>query len=183
MRLFIANARERCDESKTCSSNFYGKNPMTYPSKQDIWLILVVAVAGFALLGATAHNLFFKGINHPAAWILTGATILYLAVIFVLAYPVSYEIAPPFLIIRSGLFQSRIALSSIESVKPSRNPASAPAWSLDRLQINYQKKGKPAFTLVSPNNKQSFLNELIQSTGGLRLEADGVVRDHTSRND
>jgi len=155
---------------------------MKYPSKQDLWLILVVAGAGVALLGATAHNLFSKGIDHPATWILMGTSLFYLAVIFVLAYPVSYEIAPPYLIIRSGLFRSRIALSSLTSVTPTRNPLSAPAWSLDRLRIDYQnKKGKPTFALVSPQNKQSFLNELVQATTGLRLEADVVVRDHTSR--
>jgi len=67
---------------------------MTYPSKKDLWLILVVAVAGFALLGATAHKLIFKGMDHPATWILMGTLIFYLAVIFIVAYPVSYEIAP-----------------------------------------------------------------------------------------
>jgi hypothetical protein len=154
---------------------------MTYPSKKDLWLILVVAVAGFALLGATVHNLIFKGLEHPAAWILMGTSIFYLAVIFGLAYPVSYEIAPPSLIIRSGLFSSRIALSSIESVKPTRNPLSAPAWSLDRLQINYRKKGRHTFTLVSPENKQSFLNELVQSTDGLRLQVDEVLRIENSK--
>lgn len=149
---------------------------MTYPSKKDLWLILIVAVAGLALLSAAAHNLFFKGMDHPAALILMGTSIFYLAVIFGVAYPVSYAIAPPFLVIRSGLFRSRIALSSIESVKPTRNPISAPAWSLDRLQISYLKKGNLTFTLVSPEDKQSFLNELVQSTDGLKVQADEVVR-------
>jgi hypothetical protein len=154
---------------------------MTYPSKKDIWLVLVVAVAGFALFGATAHKLIFKGMEHPATWILMGTSIFYLAVILIVAYPVSYEIVPPYLVIRSGMFHSRIALSSIESVKPTRNPASAPAWSLDRLQIDYRKKGKHTFTLISPENKQFFLNELIQSTDGLRLQANEVVRTENSK--
>ena len=89
---------------------------------------------------------------------------------------VSYEITPPDLLIRSGLTRSRITLSSIEAVQPTRNPASSPALSLDRLQIDYKKKGELTFTLISPENKKDFLNELVQKTEGLQHREEGVIR-------
>jgi hypothetical protein len=97
-----------------------------------------------------------------------------MAVMFGLAYPVSYEITQSELIIRSGLTRNSIEISSIESVKPSRNPLSSPAWSLDRLRIDYRRKDKLTFLLISPEEKSAFLNELVFKTNGLSLQGDKV---------
>jgi hypothetical protein len=54
------------------------------------------------------------------------------AVLFT-TFPLNYEIASGELVARSGLMRWRVPLDAIQEVSPSRNPASAPAWSLDRL--------------------------------------------------
>ena len=149
---------------------------IVHRSKVDSWLALVVISAGVLLAGDVTYQFFTKGMSHPATWILLLSLIFYIAIIIIFAYPVSYEIAPPDLLIRSGLTRSRITLSSIESVEPTRNPASSPALSLDRLQIDYKKKGKATFTLISPENKSAFLNELVQKSEGLQLQEERIIR-------
>ncbi|MBQ7823750.1 MAG: PH domain-containing protein [Bacteroidaceae bacterium] len=50
----------------------------------------------------------------------------------------------------------KISVTKIKTIKETHNPLSSYALSLDRLKIEYEK----TFTLVSPDNKQDFVNEL-----------------------
>jgi hypothetical protein len=149
---------------------------MIYRSKVDWWLALIVAFGGIMLLAAGMNSLLTKGLDHPATWALVFTFIFYAAVVFMLAFPVSYEITSSVLHIRSGALKYRISLSSIEGVYPTRNPLSAPAWSLDRLHIDYRKKGKKTYALISPEDKESFLRELVQKTSGLEKRGHKVIR-------
>jgi hypothetical protein len=79
--------------------------------------------------------------------------------------------------IRSGVLKGDIPIASITSVTPTHNPLSAPALSLDRLAISYEKGGHPRLGLVSPKEKAAFLQELSARDPGLRAEGDGLVRD------
>ena len=157
------------------------QNEIIYTSKKDWWLMVIIAAAGLALVGGAAYQVSTNGLTHPASWILLLCLLFYLAVVLIFAYPVSYEIRPPDLLIRAGLTRSRITLSSIEAVSPTRNPASAPALSLDRLRIDYLKNGKSTFSLISPEEKTGFLTNLAQTTDGLELRGDQIVRPSMSK--
>ncbi len=128
------------------------------------------------LIGTAINLLFTRGIHHPTTLIMLLTSAFYLFIIFICAYPVYYKIEPPILLIKSGVFTYRISLSSIEEVKPTRNPISAPAWSLDRLHIAYRKKGKTTFALISPLNKDKFLRELVDNSPGLEHRGSGIVQ-------
>jgi len=123
------------------------ENQIIYSSKKDLWLVLIIALVGLALAGATTYYLCANGIRHPLTWILLLGFLFFSAVVLICAYPVSYTITPSELLIRSGLTRYCITLSSIEAVQPTRNPLSSPALSLDRLQIDYRKKGKLTFEI------------------------------------
>ncbi len=135
-----------------------------------------MAFTGIMLVGAAINLVASRGMNHPATWILIGTTLFYVAILHIFTYPVYYEVTDKELIIRSGLLQQTIPLSSIDEARPTRNPLSAPAWSLDRLHIGYRKKGKKTFTLISPENRNSFMRELVQKSSGLKLDGNTVIR-------
>ena len=149
---------------------------MVYHSKEDAWLVGLVAAAIIIPLLLGFYHLFAPGGHVQEGWsaLLVGATTG--AVVLWLTYPLYYEITPAELKIRCGLLiRQRIPLSAIEEVSPTRNPASAPAWSLDRLRVNYRKGGETGAALISPADKEGFLRELAAS-GGLELRGDGIVR-------
>jgi hypothetical protein len=50
-----------------------------------------------------------------------------------------------------------IRLDEIESIVPTHDPRSSPALSLDRLRINYRRRGKLRAILISPADKEGFL--------------------------
>jgi len=106
---------------------------------------------------------------------LTGAVTGLIVLLF--TFPLYYEITPTKLLIRSGIFMRRqIPSREIKDVSPTRNPSGARAWSLDRLQVNYQRDGEESFVLISPAHKSRFLNELISRETGLEMRAERVIR-------
>jgi membrane protein YdbS with pleckstrin-like domain len=145
---------------------------MIHYSKKDAWLVAVVTVAILLPLLISLSLFFETGGN----WV-AGATPLLALVILVLvlalSYPLYYEITPSGLTIRAGiLVRQQIPLDSIREVFPTRNPLSAPAWSLDRLRVNYEG----GYALISPKDKASFMEELINSDAGLEMKDGRVVR-------
>jgi hypothetical protein len=151
-------------------------NDRIYKSKVDLWLAWLVIGSGVLMIGGTVHVLYSEGFSHPAAFTLIASSALYIAVMLGLAWPVTYQVTQTSLIIRSGLTKITIELSGIETIKPSRNPLSSPAWSLDRLRIDYRRKAKPAFILISPEDRSAFLNELGQKIGSLSPQRDKAAK-------
>ncbi|WP_171258493.1 PH domain-containing protein, partial [Acinetobacter pittii] len=63
------------------------------------------------------------------------------------------------------VFRWKININDITRIEPTHNPLSSPALSLDRLKIYYRKDGRVATVMISPKDKESFLNTLNNSSG------------------
>lgn len=128
--------------------------------------ILLICITGGAFLLATG-----SGWNFALGIAALAASLAYLW----LTIPVNYQITDEDLRVRGGPFRWKIPLGSILRVRPTRNPLSAPAWSLARLHISYKKKGRKSFVLISPRDRGAFLKELQKATPGLQASGDGLV--------
>lgn len=103
------------------------------------------------VLGGTSLLMIMEGIWQPVIIIL-------LAISFIIHMMINtwYEIGGGMLTIKCGFFYMKgIPLEEIKSIRPSRNPLSMPAFSLDRLEIRF---GKTGYVLISPKEKSEFLN-------------------------
>jgi len=91
-----------------------------------------------------------------------------------LVFPVRYGLADAYLVVRFGLCRQRIPLAAISEVKPTSNPLSAPALSLDRLHIRF---GEGVFkaVMISPADRNRFLDELARKAG-LNREGERLFR-------
>ena len=150
---------------------------MQYYSKKDWWLVALVWAGLLLPLGIGIYNLVAADGNKRAGLILliictfTGASVL------LLTYPLYYEITASKLIIRCGVIvRKEIPLSWIVEARSTRNPLSAAAWSLDRLQVDYIRDGGVSSLLVSPEDKLNFLRELAGNDVGLELNCGRVIR-------
>ncbi|TGD79608.1 PH domain-containing protein [Hymenobacter wooponensis] len=97
-----------------------------------------------------------------------GASLVVLAIAAFLVYllvPTRYTLTSQELVIISGPIHKRVPLTSITSIRPTRNPISSPALSLDRLEVRY---GKFDLVLISPADKAGFLAALHQLIPALR---------------
>lgn len=141
-----------------------------FRSKVDWWLagILMMAAAGATLAAVVA---IVTGNGTAAA--LIGWLGLF-ALLRGLVFPMRYGIGAGQLVIRHGLVRQRCKLSEIIEVRPTRNPLSSPALSLDRLMV---KRGEGAFdsVMVSPADREAFL-ALLADAAGLARRGDTLRR-------
>ena len=153
---------------------------MIHYSKKDWWLVGLVLAAIVVPIVLGLFFVFWVGASpagEPARSLLvigavTGATVL------LLTYPLYYRVTESELIVRCGaLMQRHISLAAIDEVSPTWDSSSGPAWSLDRLRVDYQKKGEQTSVIISPKDKISFMKELSASDAGLKLRGDRLVRE------
>jgi hypothetical protein len=149
---------------------------MVYRSKKDLWLFRLVWGAALAPLAVGLFHLLAPGGNVALGWTLVRAGVVIAAVLVFTTYPLDYEIATGQLVARCGLMRWRVPLDSIVEVRPSRNPVSAPTWSLDRLRVEYVKGGSTRTLYVSPEDKAAFLRGLADAAPGLEVRGDRAVR-------
>jgi hypothetical protein len=149
---------------------------MVYRSKKDLWLFGLVWVAVLAPLAVGLFNVVAPGGNVELGSALLRVGVVTAAAVLLTTCPLNYEIESGELVARSGVMRWRVPLGSIQEVRPSRNPASAPAWSLDRLRVEYLKGTATRTLYVSPEDKAAFLFDLVDSTPGLELRGDQAVR-------
>jgi len=97
---------------------------------------------------------FFTG---PEIWPVLLISAFWVAFVFWLYAATKYEVTGDALIIHAGLNNRGVTVRSIGSVKDSRIAMASPAFSLDRLEIQY---GAGKVILISPKDKAGFLTDL-----------------------
>lgn len=144
-------------------------------SKKDGWLVAVVAV-GFLFPLLLGTYLWIEKDWSPSLLNVFIGSFLMIGIFVGLLYPLHYEIDDSTLTIRSGLTRKKIPILSIRQVSPSNDWNSAPAWSLDRLRIDWESTDPACATLVSPEDKMKFLQDLNQVDPELEVRGNTLVR-------
>ena len=145
---------------------------LIFPSKVDRWLLALIAVPLAISVGATVSAL----LAHPpleAVLLIVGIEALLFGFISWTFRSTRYLVSDREVIVRSGPFRWRIEIATIESIRPSRNPISSPAMSLDRLQIRY---GNGRVLLISPEDRIGFLDAMVARSPGLLRSGEQVRR-------
>lgn len=138
-----------------------------FATKVDNWLLAVLVGAGIV----TVASVLLSAATDPRAAVVGLVVVaLTFGMVLLLAVPTHYTIGTSELVVRSGVLRYRIPLDGIIRVYPTRNPLSAPAWSLNRLGIVYTKGRSRSFALISPERRDEFL-ELLAARA--RLESVG----------
>ncbi|KAF1015411.1 MAG: hypothetical protein GAK29_04567 [Acinetobacter bereziniae] len=131
-----------------------------FRSKIDWWVLgFLIAMTG--LLIQLLFTMYAKGTmaeypEHTAVYILT------IAVIWWPALNTRYIIQENSLTIHCLFLKWNIPLANIQKMTPSHDSIASPALSLDRLKIEYIKEGEHKQILVSPRNRQAFI-EAVQT--------------------
>lgn len=149
---------------------------MVHYSKKDWWLVATALLAVLLPLILGAAFSVFKARGAGSLLIVIGIVIG--GVLLLLTYPLYYCITSSELIVRCGVLMRRhIPLAAIDEVEPDGNLLGAPAWSLDRLRVDYRKNGQRTFVLVSPDDKSAFMQELSSADADLKMKDDRLLRE------
>ena len=131
-------------------------NAKTYKSNVDLWIaIILILVVVLGIFSIIVSIFFGTSVNESIGLGITGIVMILSVLIFL---PVNYTLLESQLLIRFGLFRHRINYQDIKSVKKTFNLLSSPALSLKRIEIQYSKG--IGFTLISPNDIESFVKDL-----------------------
>jgi Bacterial PH domain len=151
---------------------------MKYRSKKDPWVLVLVWIAILFPLtfGFCAVHIESEPLLVGSGWVSLAVGSLFALSLALLSFPLYYEITSSTLRIRCGLLLQEIPFSSIQAILPTRNPLPAPAWSLDRLQVNYGVGEKPFCALIAPHDKEDFLCKLAECDSELEVKAGSVLR-------
>ncbi len=130
---------------------------MYFPSKKDLWLALLIWAAMLicVLPPLLAGEFVALLIMLPIAgfiywfWSTTG-----------------YLVADGYLVIKYGPIRKKVLIKEISKITKTRNPISAPALSLDRLEITY---GKYGLAIISPEKQEEFIALLLQENPNIRV--------------
>lgn len=146
--------------------------PARYPSKRDPWIVVVLWLSIATLLfgvwvvwQAPGTALFRVG--------LTAVFALFAGFIVWILHGTRYELRGEALVIRSGPFRWSRSVHAIREVRPTRNPLSSPALSLDRLAVRFRGQKLPV--MISPVRSDEFLADLLARAPHLERRGDRVV--------
>jgi len=148
----------------------------TFRSKVDLWLGLVLAMAVVVEFGVGSLFLAKPPVSRGAGVLIAAGCYALAGFLAWIALGTRYEIGDGELLAVSGPFRFRVPLDGIRAVRPTHNPLSAPACSLDRLHIDYDDvSGRRRWLLVSPKDKEGFLQALQVAVPGSQIEGDRLV--------
>lgn len=120
----------------------------TYRSKVDLWLLFFI----YAVIIASIVPIGYSGDVFKSVII----AIVLIVPITVYMFNIKYIIRGSSLIVKDGIFSHVYDINDIRSIKPTHTLLSAPAASLDRLEINFTHDT----LIVSPRHKYDFIRQL-----------------------
>ena len=119
-----------------------------YPTKVSITLILIISLIMGCILISLAVS---------SKWIPFFINLLLYVSVVYLMVSIKYEINESQLIIHQAMGKMVIDINTIKSIEPTHSILSAPASSLDRLRISYNKYDD---VVISPRRKEEFIRQL-----------------------
>ena len=119
-----------------------------YPTKVSITLILIISIIMGCILISLAVS---------SKWIPFFIDLLLYVSLVYLMVSIKYEINESQLIIHQAMGKMVIDINTIKSIEPTHTILSAPASSLDRLRISYNKYDD---VVISPRRKEEFIRQL-----------------------
>ncbi len=140
-----------------------------FRSAVDRWLA-VVLVAGPAV--GVLLPLFAAYGHAEWPWPSFISAVVFGAIYGLFLFPLWYELGEDAVIIRFGRFRSRVRYAELRAVRPTGNPISSPALSLDRLHLD---AGSALGPNISPRERDAFLDALVARCPHLRREGDALV--------
>ncbi len=144
-----------------------------FHSKRDLWIVILIW-AGMLLAAVAAVAQFRTGAPLLQRLLILGASVIVVAFVLSMVYGIRYTLGDTNLTVTCGPFRYTIPLDAIDLVRPSRNPLSSPAASLDRLLIKWD--GERKRILISPQDKMAFMDELKSRCAQLARVDDELVR-------
>ena len=145
-----------------------------FTSKIDFWLAFLILGSSLLLILVPVwewmyNNSSIKRILFISLFTMPGAILLLL-----IFFNVKYSLSDDELFVKNGFSTQSIPLKDIIYIIPTNSMLSAPALSLDRIEIRYEGGS----IVISPKDKEGFYHAIQQRVPALKTDGDdGLIKN------
>ncbi len=145
-----------------------------FASKIDLWLAFLILGSSLLLILVPVgeyiyNNSSIKRIIFISFFTMPGAILLLL-----IFFSVKYSLSDDELLVNYGFSTRSISLKDITQITPTNSKLSAPALSLDRIEIIY----KGGSIVISPKDKDRFYYAIQERVPALKTDGnDGLIKN------
>ena len=145
-----------------------------FTSKIDFWLAFLILGSSLLLVLVPVwewmyNNSSIKRIIFISLFTIPGAILLLL-----MFFSVNYSLSNDELLVSYGFSTQSISLEDIAQITPTSSTLSAPALSLDRIEIRYEGGS----IVISPKDKDRFYHAIQERVPALKNDGnDGLIKN------
>ena len=145
-----------------------------FTSKIDFWLAFLILGSSLLLILVPVwewmyNNSSIKRILFMNLFTMPGAILLLL-----IFFNVKYSLSDDELFVKNGFSTQSIPLKDIIYIIPTNSMLSAPALSLDRIEIRYEGGS----IVISPKDREGFYHAIQQRVPALKTDGDdGLIKN------
>ena len=145
-----------------------------FTSKIDFWLAFLILGSSLLLILVPVwewmyNNSSIKRILFISLFTMPGAILLLL-----IFFNIKYSLSDDELFVKNGFSTQSIPLKDIIYIIPTNSMLSAPALSLDRIEIRYEGGS----IVISPKDKEGFYHAIQERVPALETDGDdGLIRN------
>lgn len=140
-----------------------------FASKIDFWLGFIILGSSLLLILLPLWELLYNNSTIERIMFISLFTIPSALLMLLIFFNIKYSLSDDKLLVKNGFFTQSIFLKDIAYITPTNSRASAPALSLDRIEIGY----KGGSIVISPKDKAGFYHAIQDRVPSLKTDNDG----------
>ena len=145
-----------------------------FTSKIDLWLAFLILGSGLLLILVPVWEWMYNDSSTRRILFISLLTIPGAILLLLIFFNIKYSLSEDELFVKNGFSTQSIPLKDITHIIPTNSMLSAPALSLDRIEIKY----KGGNIVISPKDREGFYNAIQQRVPALKIDGnDGLLKN------
>ena len=145
-----------------------------FTSKIDLWLAFLILGSGLLLILVPVWEWIYNDSSTRRILFISLLTIPGAILLLLIFFNIKYSLSEDELFVKNGFSTQSIPLKDITHIIPTNSMLSAPALSLDRIEIKY----KGGNIVISPKDKEGFYHAVQQRVPALKIDDnDGLIKN------
>ena len=137
-----------------------------FTSKIDFWLAFLILGSSLLLVLVPVWEWMYNNSSIKRIIFISLFTIPTALLLLVLFFNIKYTLTADTLLVKNGFSTQSISLEDITHITPTSNTLSAPALSLDRIEIRYEGGS----IVISPKDKDRFYRAIQERVPELKTD-------------
>ena len=145
-----------------------------FTSKIDLWLAFLILGSSLLLILVPVWEWIYNDSSTRRILFISLLTIPGSILLLLIFFNIKYSLSEDELFVKNGFSTQSIPLKDITHIIPTNSMLSAPALSLDRIEIKY----KGGNIVISPKDKEGFYHAVQQRVPALKIDDnDGLIKN------